>query len=126
MPKPALPLSSPKVQETVPALIFYSYFDSHINSPHRNLSPFAQLLLFFPHINPNARRKARFGLLWSSQQKGKLCVWNFMTQSDVRLQSHISSLNAQVTWKEFYVPTNVNFLLFTDHLSYQILDTSSK
>lgn len=62
MPKPALPLSSPKVQETVPALIFYSYFDSHINSPHRNLSPFAQLLLFFPHINANATKK---GTLWT-------------------------------------------------------------
>lgn len=49
-----------------------------------------------------------------------VCVQNFMTQCNVRLQAHISNLDTQVTWEVSGVPKSVNFPLFTDHCSCQI------
>lgn len=86
---------------------FYSYFDSHINSLHHNLSPFAQPLLFFPHINPNAKRKAHFGLLRSLQQKGKLCVcgilWLRCLEKSLVCQSLYISCCSQIIYHVRYI-----------------------
>lgn len=53
--------------------------------------------------------------------EGKVvCVRNFMTRGDVRLQSHLSGLDTRVTRGEFRVPKSVNFLLFADRLSCRV------